>query len=112
MELSTEQISKLLEEAKPSIIAGLRDSVIQTAKWDMQATVSKLINDEITTFMKDEIIPEIHKQLVESKEGLITVAISTASTIAEELAQSMANELKTKLQQSYTRTKIFEAMFK
>lgn len=112
MQLTQEQIQSILEEAKPSIIAGLREEVTRQAKWEMNPIVAKMIQDEVTTFMNDEIIPVIRQQLIEGKDGLISVAISSANAVAETLAQTMAETLKKKLENSWERTKILESLFK
>ena len=112
MQLTQEQIQSILEEAKPSIIAGLREEVTRQAKWEINPIVSKMIQDEVTSFMTAEIIPVIKQQLVEGKDGLIKTAIEAANSVATGLANAMAATLKEKLEKSYERTKILEALFK
>jgi hypothetical protein len=112
MQLSQEQIASILDEAKPSIIAGLTAEATRQAHWEMSPIVSKLIQDEVTAFMATEIVPVIKAQLVESKEGLVSLAIITANQITEELARGMTDEVKKRLESSYSRGKIFEALFK
>jgi len=112
MQLTQDQIQSILEEAKPSIIAGLRKEVTQQAKWEMNPIVAKMIQEEVTTFMNTEILPVVRQQLIEGKEGLISVAIGAANSIAANLAEIMAATLKEKLEKSYERTKILEALFK
>lgn len=112
MQLTPEQISSILDEAKPDIIKGLRDEAVRQAHWEMNPVVSKLIQEEVTTFMTTEIIPVLKAQLAESKDGLISLAIVTANSIVEELAKSMVDDVKKKMDNSYSRQRVFEALFK
>lgn len=111
MQLTPEQIAAILDDAKPSIIAGLRDEVIRQAKWTVSDTAGKIINEEVVAFVKTEIIPEVQSALTESREGLVAVAVDAANTIAVELATALAKDLKTRLENSYNRKQIFEALF-
>ena len=112
MQLTPEQITSILDEAKPDIIKGLRDETVRQAHWEMNPVVSKLIQDEVVSFMTAEIIPVLKAQLAESKDGLISLAIVTANSITEELAKSMVDGVKKKMESSYSRQHVFEALFK
>lgn len=111
MQLTPEQIASILEEAKPDIIKGLRDEAVRQAHWEMNPVVSKLINDEIVTFMTTEIIPEVRMALVDGKDGLLSVAIAAANQVAVDLATALTKDLQAKLEQSYKREQIFKALF-
>lgn len=111
MELTKEQIASILDDAKPSIIAGLRDQIKEQVRWEMSPVVTKMITEEVTAFMGAEIIPVIKQQLIESKDGLISVAIELSKAIAADLAASLAGTMKKKLENSYDRQKIFKALF-
>ena len=69
--LTPEQMNDLLEQAKPSIIEGLKQQVFSSFNCTMKEEAAKVIRDHVTVWVKDNIIPEITKQLVESKDGLI-----------------------------------------
>lgn len=112
MNLTQEQVQSILKEATPSIVAGLREEVVRQAKWEMNPIISQMIQKEVSEFMTTEIIPIVRQQLVEGKAGLITIAIDSANAITESLAKAMAATLQKKLESSYDRTKILEALFK
>ena len=57
-------------------------------------------------------MPEIIKELVESKQGLIAVGAKLAPALVEELVKSMADAFKKKMEQSWERKKVFEAIWK
>lgn len=111
MELSQEQIASILQDAKPSIIAGLKDQVIQQVKWESNNLISKMIQEEVSAFMAAEVIPHLKSNLIESKDGLIAIAVNASQSIVEDLTKSMAGELKGRLETSYKRQQIFKALF-
>jgi hypothetical protein len=110
--LTPEQMNDLLEQAKPSIIEGLKQQVFSSFNYTMKEEAAKVIRDHVTVWVKDNIIPEITKQLVESKDGLIKTGLTLAQSLCDLLMESMVKELGKKLQNSWERTKILEAMFK
>lgn len=122
MELTPEQINVLLEEAKPSIVNGLKEEAIKQIKWEFNSQVSRLMEAEVTKFVSTEIIPVLQQQLIESKEGLINIVLASSNAgekitlqdwcIVTDLSKALMNSLKEKLEHSYSRQKIFEAMFK
>ena len=112
MELSKEQIESILNDAKPSIITGLKDEVVRQAQWQMNPVVAGMIENEVKAFMVAEIIPVVKQRLTEEKDGIISTAIMSANSIALELSIAMTAVLKKKLESSYERTKIFDTLFK
>lgn len=109
--LTQEQINQAVSDALPDVLRGLREqikeSALNTAKYAM--------HDEITAQVKEwiskELTPEILRVLTEEKEGLIGIAPVFAAKIIESLTEGMVDSVQKKLENSWERKKIFEALF-
>ena len=110
--ITIEQIDAMLEAARPSIIEGFKKEIQDSITWEVKKKASEIVGAETEKWLRAEIVPEIVKELVESKQGLIAVGAKLAPAIVEELVKGMADTFKKKMEQSWDRTKIFEAIFK
>ena len=110
--ITAEQINEILEAAKPSIIEGFKQEIKSSISWNVKNEAAKIVSEETAKWVKEHIVPEIIKQLIESKEGLIAVSGKLAPLMVEGLVSAMANEFKKKMENSWDRTKVFEAIFK
>jgi hypothetical protein len=105
-----EQIQELLDAAKPSVIETIKNDLIRSVTYDVQDTAARLIKAHIETWIKENILPEISKQLVESKESLISVGVAAAPQLVQQLATAMTEALAENLKSQWERKKIFEAL--
>lgn len=112
MQLTPEQVQEILEAAKPDIVAGLKKEIVSQAVYDITKIASQLIKDEVTKFASTEILPEIRQSLTESKKGLVSLVVPVAEAVTTELAAALVSDLKRKLESSYSRSKLLEALFK
>lgn len=103
---------ELVELALPSVLEGLKQEIKGTIDWNVKNDAAKLVSEHVSTFLKEEILPEITRQLLESKDGLITLGTSLGPALVEAMTAALLEEFKKKLQNSWERSKIFEAMFK
>lgn len=111
MKLTPEQVQEIFESAKPDIIAGLKAEITRQASWDVTSVASTAVKAEITKFVTEEIVPEIRTLLIESKAGIISTVVPVCETISVELTKALAEEMKKKLEQSYTRAEILKTLF-
>lgn len=104
-------IEQLVQQSLPSMLEGLKDEIktalIRKIEWDTTNQISKTVSEWVT----ENVIPEIVKELNESKEGLISVGVNLAPVMVEALTTSMLESFKKKLETSYERKKIYEACF-
>lgn len=110
MELSQEQIEKIINSALPEIKKSMVNDVKNAISWDVKEEAAKAVSDHVMEYVTKEIIPEITNQLVESKEGLISLGTKVAPMLVETIAIELCNTLKKKLEQSWERKKIFESL--
>jgi len=111
LQLSKEQIEEILNDAKPSIVEGIKNNVVNSMTYDVRESLLQLVKAEVQEFVKTEIIPELQKELIESKQGLVSVAVNFAPVIVEELTKSMAESVKVNLESSWKRKEILTKLF-
>lgn len=108
--LTQEQISAAVSDALPDVLAGLRKEITEQALYQAKNAASVAVQKSVTDWVNAELVPEIHKALVSSKDGLIDFAPKFAKAVTEELVASMTDELKKRLEQSWNRQSIFKAL--
>lgn len=109
--MNPDEIERLMEAAKPSIIESLKQELTKHISWDVKNAAAKLIGDHITQWIKDNVIPDVTEQLVAGKNGFLAIAGTLGPAIVEEVVKSMTLALSEKMKSSWERKKIFEAMF-
>ncbi len=110
--LTQEQINELLEQAKPSIIEGLKKDVADCISWSTKQEAGKIISQTVSDWVKENIVPEITKSLIEGKDGLVSSGISLAPMMVEALTAGMLADFKKKMESEWERRKVFDALFK
>ena len=103
---------ELIQLALPSVLEGLKKELTQTIDWQIKQDATKVVSDHITNWIKENVLPEVSKQLVESKEGLIALGATIGPGVVEAVSAAYLESLKKKLENSWERTKIFESLFK
>ncbi len=109
--LKQKEIDEILEKAKPSIIEGLRKEVVSAAIQNFKYSFESEIANHITKWIKEEILPEITKKLVEGKEGLISAGVKIVPSIVTAITESVTDSIKKKMEDSWDRKKILTALF-
>lgn len=105
-------IQELLEAAKPDVIRSLKEQLTSRVSYEAVSRAQQEIVDHTVAWVKAEILPEITKQLIESKDGLIAVGAKVAVGSVEAVAESMIKTIKTNLESSWNKKAIFEALLK
>jgi hypothetical protein len=102
---------EMVELALPSVLEGLKAEIKATIDWQIKQDAGKLVSDHVTEYIKENVLPEISLQLIESKDGLIALGATLGPALVEAMTASLLEKFKENLQ-GYRRTQIFEAMFK
>lgn len=105
-----EQVQELLDAAKPSVIETIKNDLIRNVSYDVRETAGRLIKEHVETWIKENVLPELSKQLIESKDSLISVGVAAAPQLVQQLATAMTESLAENLKSSWDRKKIFEAL--
>jgi len=109
--ITVEQINEMLEAAKPSIVESFKKEIKDSISWDVKNTASKIVVEETTKWVKENIVPELIKQLVESKDGLISIGIKSSDEIVKILCESLTTALSEKLKDSWRRKEVLGKIF-
>ncbi len=109
--LTQEQINEAVKDAMPSVLQGLRNEIAEQALREARQVVSTQIQSVVTAWFTSEVVPEVKAALVESKAGLIAVAPQFADQLSASLVKAMTEGLQKRLESTWERKKILEAMF-
>lgn len=102
---------ELVELALPSVLEGIRKELVQTIDWQVKEDAAKIVSAHVTAYIQENVLPEITRQLVESKDGLIALGGALGPAVIAAMTDALMEELKKNLQGSWDRKKIFDAMF-
>lgn len=71
--MNTEEMNALLDAAKPAIIESLKQELTRGITYDVKQAAMEEVKKTVIAWVTAEVIPEVVKSLVESREGLISV---------------------------------------
>ncbi len=110
--LSQDEINKLLDAAKPRVIESLQEEISKTISYNVLAQARETISKHVADWVVANVVPDITKQLIESRDGLISVGAKVAEQLADELVKGMTEQISENLKHSWTRREILEKLFK
>jgi len=109
--LTEEQIQQIVAEST----ADIEDSAKRQVKDSVSHVVSRAVQDCIrecaTAYLTEHVKPQIVAMLTEHNAAILEAATRVASEAGTLLVQAMVADFKKKLETSWTRKKILEAMF-
>lgn len=111
MKLSREQMDEILDEVRPSVLQGVKDDFQRMVHQEILSGARTEISAMVKEWVKENILPEVEKELVESKEGLVSVGKKMAQEIVVEFAKKMTEDVKKRLENEWDRRKILGALF-
>lgn len=103
-------VKELLDAAKPAVIESLKRELAQTISYDVKQQAARLINEAVTSWVNENIIPEITARLVESKDGLIALGAKIAPAMVEQLAEGVSKTIADKMKESWGRRELFKTL--
>ena len=109
--LTQEQIESLFNEARPSVLEGLKREMSVQISHEARSEAAKVVRTHVEAWVKANVIPELTLQLIEGKDGLVKAGKLLADAVCDELVKSCVKDLAKKLEQSWERKNIMEAMF-
>lgn len=108
--LSQDQINQAVSDAMPNVLAGLRKEISETALYHARDSVRAAVAKAVGEWVEAELVPAIRTTLAAEKDGLIAIAPEIAAGITAELNKTLLAHIKAKLETSWERKKIFEAL--
>ena len=108
--LTQDQINQAVSDALPDVLSGLRKEISETALYHARNSVHAAVTKAVGEWVEAELVPAIRATLAAEKDGLVAVAPEVAVGITAELNKALLANLKEKLEKSWERKKIFEAL--
>ena len=108
--LTQDQINQAISDAVPDVLAGLRKEISETALHHARNSVQAAVTKAVGEWVEAELVPAIRTTLAAEKDGLIAIAPEIAAGITAELNRALLATIKEKLEKSWERKKIFEAL--
>jgi hypothetical protein len=108
--ITEDQVQTIAAEVLPNVLAGLRREIQESALYQAKEIAKREVAAAVEAFVKAEVVPDIHAALIESKDGLVSIAPALAESMCKGLADSLHAALVKKLETSWDRKKLFEAL--
>ena len=102
---------ELIELALPSVLEGLRKEMAGSIDWQVKQTAAEQVSKHVSTWVTENVIPEITRKLIEEKDNLISLGTALGPQVVEALSAAFLEELKKNLSSSCKRSVMFKAMF-
>lgn len=104
------EIKEILDSKKDELTAdvmkGLKERITNSIVWKAEDVLQK----EVTEFVTNHIMPEVRKELLENKEALTGLFLSTAKDIAVDISLSITKKIGESLKDSWKVKKLLESL--
>jgi hypothetical protein len=107
-----QRVNDALMASLPDIVESLKKEVKESITWQVKNDIAKHVSETVLTWYKDNMLEEIKDVLLSEKEGFISLVPPYVKSITETLQEEMLKDLKKRLENSWERSKILEAIFK
>ena len=96
-----------LEQAKNEIVQQAISNLNYSIEFEVRKEVSSIVENWASTDLKQALV----EKLTSEKGAIIEAAILSGYAIAEELSKALVTSAADNLSKSYTRKKVFDALF-
>lgn len=103
-------MNELLEAAKPAVIESLKTELAKGISYEARQKCADMVRRHVEEWVVENILPEVTASMIESKDGLISVAVGLAPTVVDEIQKAVIVSVKNNLETSYKRKQIFDAL--
>ena len=108
--LTQDQINQAVSEAMPDILAGLKREISENAIYTAKQAAWTAVQAAVTKWINENLVPEIIEVLAQSKDGLVASAPLLAQSVNAAMVEAFQDTVKKKLESSWERKKLFEAL--
>jgi len=108
--LTQEQINEAVADAMPNVLAGLKREISENAIYTAKQAAWSAVQAAVTKWINENLVPEILTALAESKDGLVASAPLLAQSVNDAMVEAFQDTVKKKLESSWERKKLFEAL--
>ena len=112
MEITQEMIEQATQGAVKSVREQLVRDLTTAIDYDIRHAIAEQISAHVSTWIAENILPDITAGLVEGKPGLVALGSEITHTVMQKLTERMVEDVTKTIDQSWTRRKIYEALFR
>jgi prophage antirepressor-like protein len=105
-------VDEALKGAIPAVVESLKNELKRSIDYDVKQKAQELISGYVTDWMTEHVLPEIGETLVAMHEPLLESSRNLAQGIADVLTESLIEQVKKALSDSWSRRQVFEALLK
>jgi ABC-type phosphate/phosphonate transport system substrate-binding protein len=111
--MNAEDLKEFLEANKAEIQAKVRERLIDGLLANHSWTMRYTITETVSTFMKEEIVPEVKKHLTSEKSAILEAAIASTAQIGEMITKAMVERAAKNISaDSYSFRDVLSGLFK
>ena len=110
MKLSEEQLQKMLDDSLPSIVESFKAELKSGIDYQVRENAGRQVAEFVKGWVQTNVIPELEKQLVESKAGLIDAGPVLAAALVDQMRVAITATVADKLKESWGRREFFKAL--
>ena len=103
--------TEILEQNKSAVREKVKEALLESVgnefKWELPLALKEIVNE----FIKDEIIPEVKKELFENKDQIVESCTSIVRAVPAEIGKAMQEKLAETLTSSWKLKGVTDALF-
>lgn len=108
--MTEQELTEFLETNKAEILAASKAAIIERVTESVRYSLPSGVSEIVSTFMKEEIAPEIKKHLEGQKGAIVAASIKAAASIADDLAKVLVEKAAANMN-GYRLSEITKALF-
>mgnify|MGYP001073871428 CR=1 FL=1 len=106
-----EQIGAALVKQKDAIVQGLIAGAVSSLQHDLGWKVARATEEHIDKFIKEEVLPDVHKTLEARRNEIVASMVACIDTAINGASEKLMEHAAKNLAQSWNMKKLCEALF-
>lgn len=106
-----EEISKALQNRKAEIVKGLVEGAVSSLQRDLGWKVAHATEEHITKFIKEEVLPEVQKNLTARKAEIVTSMLKGIDDALAKASEALTKKAAENLGNSWKMSELTKALF-
>lgn len=104
-------LTALIEEMKPAIVAQLKDSAASAVCQSLEWQIRDAVQSSAAAFIKDEILPAVQTELMDRRADIIAAIVASVNDIGLKIGNVMQDRAIKALSNDYKAGKFFSDLF-
>lgn len=111
MQFSEQDLNEVVAQATQDLKVQLQRDLVSRMSSTIETTAREMVKNHVETWVAENVLPDVTLVLLEGKQSLVQAAVLASEGIAQEISKHMVEATVKNLKKSWTRKKIFEALF-